>query len=96
MAEPPAELPSTIKISFSSKSWDWQSASFPGRVVESRIDLFLVRSLAFLAASLALLDARALFIIVLATLGFSSKKFPKCSEKKVSTAPLTSLLPNFP
>ena len=59
------------------------------------MDLFLVKSLAFLAASLALLLARALSIIALASLGFSSKKAFSFKEKKVSTAPLASLFPSF-
>ena len=94
-AEPPAELPSTIKISFSFISVDWQSASFPGRVALSKIDLLRVKSLAFLAATLALLEDQALSRIVDATLGFSSKKASSFLEKNVSTAPLTSELPSF-
>lgn len=53
-AEPPAESPSTMKISQFLGSLSEQSASLPGRVPPSRDVFLLVRSLAFLAASLAL------------------------------------------
>ena len=95
LAEPPAESPSTINTSFTEVSVSWQSASLPGRVVLSKIDLFLVKSLAFLEASLALWALIALSIITLATLGFSSKYAAHSSEKKLSTIPLISLLPNL-
>jgi hypothetical protein len=53
LAEPPAESPSTIKISERDGSFSWQSASLPGRLVISKAVFLLVNSLAFLAASLA-------------------------------------------
>ena len=52
-AEPPADSPSTINISHFSGSFSWQSANFPGNDEISRAPFLLVRSLAFLAASLA-------------------------------------------
>ncbi len=53
-AEPPAESPSTIYISHLEGSFSEQSASLPGRPKPSKAVFLLVRSLAFLAASLAL------------------------------------------
>ena len=50
MAEPPAELPSTMNSSDSSASRDEQSASLPGRPAPSRADLRRVSSRAWRAA----------------------------------------------
>ena len=51
-----------------------QSASFPGRDIPSRADFLLVRSLAFLAASLALCAIRDFSTVCFATDGFCSRK----------------------
>ena len=72
-AEPPAESPSTMKISVSLLSRDWQSASLPGSWADSRADFLLTLSLAFLAASRALAEASAFSKIALETAGFSSR-----------------------
>jgi len=53
-AEPPAESPSTIKISHFEASLSEQSANLPGKLENSSADFLLVNSLAFFAASLAL------------------------------------------
>ena len=53
LAEPPAESPSTMKISASAGSRTEQSASLPGRVEFSSADLRRVRSRALRAASRA-------------------------------------------
>ena len=94
LADPPAESPSTIYISHSIGSLDEQSANFPGNVDLSRTD-FLVSSLAFLAASLALAAINALSIIILPTAGFSSKNTLTPSATIESTTPLTSEFPNL-
>src|SRR5215813_12914849 len=52
-AEPPAESPSTMKISHSAGSFSWQSASFPGRPATSSAPLRRVISRALRAASRA-------------------------------------------
>src|SRR5918911_1380775 len=60
LAEPPAESPSTKKISQNFGSRSWQSASLPGSDAESSAPLRRVSSRALRAASLA----RALFEVV--------------------------------
>ena len=95
MAEPPAELPSTIYISHSVGSLLVQSVSFPGSFVFSSPVFLLTSSLAFLAASLAL-EAKSPFSnMVFATVGFSSRKYSSFSERTASTAVFASLLPSF-
>ncbi len=73
-AEPPAESPSTIKISHSLAFLLEQSANLPGNFKPSKADFLLVKSLAFLAAALALWANIAFSQIILAILGFCSKK----------------------
>ena len=51
-----------------------QSASFPGSASPSSADFLLVKSLAFLAASLALCARTDLSTMVFPTDGFCSKK----------------------
>src|ERR1700726_2467219 len=53
LAEPPADSPSTMKISPRPGSRSWQSASFPGRPPESIADFRRVNSRALRAASRA-------------------------------------------
>ena len=81
--------------SHSSATLDEQSASFPGNEVNS-IPLFLVVSLAFLAAIRALAANVTLAIINFAARGFSIKYLSNCSPKIDETIDLTSLLPNLP
>ena len=95
LALPPAESPSTRKISQFLGSLSEQSASLPGRLMVSRTDFLLVISLAFLAASLARWDIRDLLTTVLAMEGFCSRKYFSCSETILSVAPLASTLPSF-
>src|SRR5690349_25120714 len=49
LAEPPAESPSTMKISHLVGSFDWQSESLPGRDADSSSPLRRVRSRALRA-----------------------------------------------
>ena len=56
---------------------------------------FLINSLAFLAASLALAAYSALVIIFFATSGFCSKNVVRPSVIKESQTPLISPFPNF-
>ena len=71
-----------------------QSASFPGSEVLSKTD-FLVVSLAFFAASLALAANIALSQIIFPIEGFSFKNSEKLLKKTLSTIPLTSLFPSL-
>ena len=95
LADPPAESPSTMKISVCVGSFDEQSASFPGRFEISRPDFFRVTSRARLAAILALLAKIPFSTIRLATCGFSKRKVPNSSLKSLLTIPETSELPSF-
>ena len=95
LAEPPAESPSTMYISQFSGFLSVQSASFPGSDVLSSAVFLLVRSLAFLAASLAICARSDFSHIDLATDGFCSKNMPSCSETMLSTALLAIVLPSF-
>ena len=70
---PPALSPSTMKISALAGSRSWQSASFPGRLPDSRALFLLVSSRAFLAASLAFAAVMHLPMMILAVGGCSSK-----------------------
>ena len=89
-AEPPAESPSTKKISDNAGSFSWQSASFPGRPATSIAFFLRVISLAFFAASLALAASLTFAIICLASFGFSSKNRFRLSAATDSTIPFTS------
>ena len=72
-----------------------QSASFPGSAILSSADFLRVRSLAFLAASLARWDITDFSTMILPTAGFCSRKISSCLLTTLSTAPLASLLPSF-
>ena len=72
LAEPPAELPSTMNSSDSRGSRDEQSASLPGRPAPSRADLRRVRSRAPWAAMRARAACIDFCTIWLASRGFSS------------------------
>ena len=73
LAEPPAESPSTMKISASDGSFTEQSASLPGSVEFSSADLRRVRSRALRAAARACAAETALRMIALPSVGFSSR-----------------------
>ena len=90
LADPPADSPSTIKISHFSGSFSWQSASFPGKDETSSAPFLLVRSLAFLAASLAAAASITFPTIILASAGCSSNQLDKRSFIRLSTTGLTS------
>jgi len=70
LADPPAESPSTINSSVPSCLEFWQSASFPGRPVNSKAPFLLTFSLAFLATSLAKAAWTTLARTILAIEGF--------------------------
>ena len=89
-ADPPAESPSTIKISHFSGSFSWQSANFPGNEDISRAPFLRVSSLAFRAASLAAAASTTLPIICFASFGCSSNHSLRASPTRLSTAGLTS------
>ena len=55
----------------------------------------LVKSLAFLAASLARCASNDFSHIDFATAGFCSRKYVSCSLTILSTAPLATVLPSF-
>ena len=75
LAEPPAESPSTRKISQRAGSFSWQSASLPGRPALSRLPLRRVSSRALRAASRARAASMAFSRMALASRGFSSKNW---------------------
>ena len=72
-AVPPAESPSTMKISAFAGSRSWQSASLPGRLASSSAPLRRVSSRALRAASRARTASPAFAAIAFAALGFSSR-----------------------
>ena len=94
-ADPPAESPSTKYSSLNDGSYSEQSASLPGSAEMSNTFFLLTSSLAFFAASLALAAFSAFCIIVLAILGFCSKKSVKDSDIIESHIPLISPFPSF-
>ena len=73
LALPPAESPSTMKISEKAGSFSWQSASLPGSELESRAPLRRTSSRALRAASRARADSTIFSTIFRATRGFSSR-----------------------
>ena len=76
-------------------SFSWQSASLPGRVVDSKAVFLLTNSLAFLAASLALAALKVFSNIALDASGFSSKNVASLFETTLLTIPVTSLFPSL-
>ena len=95
LAEPPAESPSTMKISHLLGSFSWQSASFPGREAESSTLLRLVSSRALRAASRARLAVMHFSTMVLAWAGFSARYSLSLSATAPSTRGRMSALPSF-
>ena len=79
LAEPPAESPSTMKISESAGSPSWQSASLPGRPAPSSAPLRRTSSRALRAASRARAASTIFSTTRRATFGFSSKKLESFS-----------------
>ena len=94
-AEPPAESPSTRKISVFSGSRSEQSASLPGRLVESITPLRRARSRALRAARRAWAALDAFVQIALAVCGFSSRNSARRWFTTVATNPANSLLPSL-
>ena len=74
IAEPPAESPSTMNSSHSAGSEDWQSFSLSGIPADSKIDLRLVDSRAFLAARRARAASIPFWMINFASLGWASNQ----------------------
>ena len=83
--DPPAESPSTIKISLSSGFLLEQSANLPGKLEISKCDLRRVTSRAYLAATRAREAIIPFSTMMRATFGFSYKKRSKYSENSLST-----------
>ena len=91
LAEPPAESPSTRKISDRAGSFSEQSASFPGR--EATLSITLLRrvsSRALRAASRAVAASRILPTMILASAGCSSSHSLSLSPITLSTTGRTS------
>ena len=95
LAEPPAESPSTTKISASAGSRTEQSASLPGSVEFSSADLRRVRSRALRAASRARCACTAFVMICLASVGFSSRNSARPLLTAACTKPSTGGLPSL-
>ena len=92
LAEPPAELPSTMNSSLSEGSCDEQSASLPGRSSLSSGLLRRTMSRALRAASRARAASAAFSTMVLPILGFSSRNSANFSPTTAFTAVWASLL----
>ncbi|MEE3478249.1 MAG: hypothetical protein VZQ26_04850 [Methanomethylophilus sp.] len=75
-----------MKISHLEGSFSEQSASLPGREVDSSRDFLRVASLAFLAASRPWKAFLALFRMICAMEGFSSRNCLSCSDTTEATA----------
>mmetsp|Transcript_12065 Transcript_12065/g.37212 ORF Transcript_12065/g.37212 Transcript_12065/m.37212 type:complete len:257 (+) Transcript_12065:233-1003(+) len=96
LVDPPAESPSTMKISVDSRSRSEQSDSLPGSVVDFSTVLRRTRSRARLAASAARAAAEALATIFSSAPLFTCapRKRPSASETTASTARRASGLPS--
>ncbi len=90
LAEPPAESPSTRKISDLAGSFSWQSASLPGRLEMSSGDLRRLSSRALRAASRAMAASAIFWTTWRASAGFSSNHWAMPSPTSPSTAGRTS------
>mmetsp|Transcript_28265 Transcript_28265/g.93957 ORF Transcript_28265/g.93957 Transcript_28265/m.93957 type:complete len:288 (-) Transcript_28265:696-1559(-) len=95
LAEPPAESPSTMKISDSSGSPHAQSASLPGSSVEPRTDLRRTSSRAAFAASAAFCAACALSMIAESAFGCRCRNSDRRSPATSETMARTSGEPSF-
>ena len=94
LAEPPAESPSTMKISAISGSLTMQSASLPGRPMPPMADLRAV-SRALRAAARAREASTALRMTALASFGFSSRNSASFAFTTDSTKPCMPGLPSL-
>ena len=94
LAEPPAESPSTMKISEISGSLTMQSASLPGRPMPPMADLRAV-SRALRAAARAREASTALRMTALASFGFSSRNSASFAFTTDSTKPCMPGLPSL-
>mmetsp|Transcript_37715 Transcript_37715/g.88243 ORF Transcript_37715/g.88243 Transcript_37715/m.88243 type:complete len:261 (-) Transcript_37715:808-1590(-) len=94
LAEPPAESPSTMKISVRAASALEQSASLPGRTDEPSTLFLRTSSRAALAASAALAAAVALSKMAPSTFGLRCKYSARCSASTSLTMARTSGLPS--
>lgn len=79
LAEPPAESPSTMKISHLVGSFDWQSESLPGSEALSSSPLRRVRSRALRAATRAVAAWMPLRMMSAASFGLRSSQSLRCS-----------------
>mmetsp|Transcript_31440 Transcript_31440/g.101676 ORF Transcript_31440/g.101676 Transcript_31440/m.101676 type:complete len:230 (+) Transcript_31440:1274-1963(+) len=95
LAEPPAESPSTMKISDRSGSPLAQSASLPGSRVDPSTDLRRTNSRAAFAASAALCADSALSRMAASARGVRCKKSVSCMASSSLTMPRTSGEPSF-
>ncbi|CAM5676864.1 hypothetical protein SALBM135S_02152 [Streptomyces alboniger] len=94
-AEPPAESPSTMKISHFVGSFDWQSESLPGSDAVSRRPLRRVRSRALRAATRAVAAWMPLRMMSAASFGLRSNQSVRCSWTTFCTKVLASVLPSL-
>ncbi len=94
-AEPPAESPSTMNSSVSSRLRAAQSASLSGMPTPSSAVLRRVSSRACFAALRARAAFDALATIAFAGFGCSSSQRPKCSLVVRSTSERISVFPSF-
>ncbi|CJB68273.1 Uncharacterised protein [Streptococcus pneumoniae] len=97
-AEPPAESPSTRYSSFFCGLRDCAGVNFPLNVPSDFFFFLPLRasSLALRAASRACAALIAFLTRSVATSGFSSKKYAKCSDTMASIEERASLVPSFP
>ncbi len=95
LAEPPAELPSTMKISAKDGSLTEQSASLPGSGEFSSALLRRVRSRALRAAERACAAWTALRMIARASPGFSSRNSASLELTTLATKPSMPGLPSL-
>jgi hypothetical protein len=95
LAEPPAESPSTMKISHFAGSFSWQSLSLPGRDDDSSRPLRRVASRALRAAIRAAAAWIDLRMTSRASVGCRSSQSPRASVTTRCTKPLASVLPSL-
>ena len=94
-AGPPAESPSTMNSSRSSRVFEVQSFSLSGMPAPSSSVLLRMTSRAFLAAMRACEAAIAFFAILLASVGFSSSQSASFSLVTRVTSDRIDVLPSF-
>jgi len=94
-AEPPAESPSTTKISEIVASREVQSLSLPGMDADSSAPFRRVASRAFRAAIRAAEACWAFRMISRASDGWASSQSPRCEYSCCCTKVRASVLPSF-